>query len=753
MSENKKNIFHFLIFLGIAWSLFWAWVQVVGPFPDRDSVHQLYFPFLNSLVLGEEISFNPLFLKAALMEAYPWGLALLSSLLSALGLSQMFLNQPWFLPALFVVPIVLIPMVLAKDLSTRFLIFTGIWFFPVTQIALRSFSLHGLITALAISGLICFFYWMKTKSRPSLGVALCLLCYGASLKHLGAFIGVNLIFVFLIWKFLRRESLLKPLLYSLILIALVLVFYPMQGITVYSRVAFSHNPLLAPLPFTLFILFGLSLVALILILVRKKTRSQSLPNLFCSGRWLVYLSLISLWSVSIGAEGLSIPVMSLSFLLGYTLLIGLLVRYDFSSSRGFLYLLTLVSMIHGLILYFSFLGQVFAAFFIPLSLAFLLTVLEQKRQGARVFLVILTGLASNFFPGVKTTEHLFWEYGHHFFTRGLNGLHQNLLGWGDSQLLKTRNAMSRVLARTDFSKQSDTLPLLFSGLHPHTRLQFLFPENLIHPFPALVLLEHLGEDRLEKLRKAVLDKGLLAMREEDFSRQLPVLIRERVPWTDYPGFRFTCEDLSARLDSEPLDAMAQRLNDCYFSRLQDSGVLHQVYRRVSLPSGSARIDLFLHRSLKIRGEPEDRIRVRLEDFKHQKKWFDRLSPIEKISFQGVSRSERAAEFFRFANDEMEAKNWLAAYNYLKTGLGLEPNHKEMLIDMEIVERKLKGDSSPVPPSPDRAAELFKMANDEMQNKNWEKARVLLLEALELEPGHKEMLLDLGIVDKHLEEQE
>jgi len=239
------------------------------------------------------------------------------------------------------------------------------------------------------------------------------------------------------------------------------------------------------------------------------------------------------------------------------------------------------------------------------------------------------------------------------------------------------------------------------------------------------------------------------MHEDDFSRKLPVLIRERVPWTDYPGFRFTCEDFLAGLSLEPFDAMAQRLNDCYFSSLQDSGMLHQVYRRVSLPADSVRIDLFLHRSLKTRDLPEGRIRVRLEDFNHQKKWFDRLSQIEKISFQGVSRSERAAEFFRLANDEMEAKNWLSAYRYLKTGLGLEPNHKEMLIDMEIVERKLRGDSSQVPQPLNRAAELFKMANDEMQKKNWKKARTILLEALNLEPGHREMLIDLGIVEKNL----
>ena len=62
------------------------WISVVEPFPDRDSVHQLFIPYLNALKLSGWISSDPLFLKSAFLDTYPWGISFLPALLGVTGL-------------------------------------------------------------------------------------------------------------------------------------------------------------------------------------------------------------------------------------------------------------------------------------------------------------------------------------------------------------------------------------------------------------------------------------------------------------------------------------------------------------------------------------------------------------------------------------------------------------------------------------------------------------------------------------------
>ncbi len=78
----------------------------------------------------------------------------------------------------------------------------------------------------------------------------------------------------------------------------------------------------------------------------------------------------------------------------------------------------------------------------------------------------------------------------------------------------------------------------------------------------------------------------------------------------------------------------------------------------------------------------------LKEFEEQWKWYQQLNWWQRILFQKVNPSERVFELFRKANNHMEQANWLEAWKLLKKGLEIEPNHAEMLKDLAIVEEEL-----------------------------------------------------------------
>ena len=125
------------------------WVYLVEPFPDRDSVHQLLFPYLNSLSLSGWISSDPLFLKSAFLDTYPWGLSLISSLLGFTGLWEKAFQYPWHLPALSLIPIGIVVSIQKFKLSEKVL-FCYLIFLPIcpnrTQVILlpRTYYIIGI---------------------------------------------------------------------------------------------------------------------------------------------------------------------------------------------------------------------------------------------------------------------------------------------------------------------------------------------------------------------------------------------------------------------------------------------------------------------------------------------------------------------------------------------------------------------------------------------------------------------------------
>jgi len=690
----------FILFLALASTSFYLWIEQVEPFPDRDSVHQLFYPFLNSLKSGHEISANPLFLKSLLQEAYPFGLIMITSALCAVGLGDWIIQHPWTLPSLFIIPFCILPFCLSKKPGIRILIFFGLWFFPTTQIALKSYSFHGIIALIAIPAYALFFHALKKQNPASLSAALLLLFLASTLKHLGAFFFLNLAFAFLMWKILCQESLFKESLVIFLLSFLILLFYPLEGIDVYLKVAFSHSKTLGTLSFGLCVSLAMVLVFLGSITLARRSQRLSLPFLFRTGLLPCSMIIFALGAViTEPPHHLSIPLMILCFLGGYGGIAYLVLRYDFRSVRGCIYLVILLSMVHGSLLYFSFLGQVFAVFFLPLSFALLLFLTEQPSTLQRMIWIGTIFLTSNFSPGVQTLEHYFDDYGHHFYSRGLNGMHQNPLGWQPSGLAKARRKLTQILGGVQFEEQPQTLPMLFRKLHHHTRLQFLYPPSLLHPLPSFQLLKHMDRKFLAELREAASSDGIEGFIEPQTTRLFPIFIEGLGKWSAFPLKTYSCEETleSVGFYDEPeergrvelfQDVFGMRLNDCLFSFYEERGVLKQQYRSILIPNHSPVIKLWLHRSLVPALKPGDFAHRRIEEIEEQHEFFQELSWLEKLSFLGAPKPVRAAALFKKANDEMERKNWNSAKAFLEQALQLEPGHQEMLIDLEIVNEEI-----------------------------------------------------------------
>ncbi|MBT3785858.1 hypothetical protein HOF92_12855, partial [bacterium] len=184
--SNSLNWLIALLFCLAAAVIVLIWVEVVNPFPDRDSLHQLFFPYLNSLVLARELSWDPFFLKSAFLYTYPWGITFIPACLGAVGCAGFAFLSPWHLPIIFLFPLCAVPAFEDWKLSDKFLLFLVLFFCPVVQIAVKSYSLHGLISLLAIAGSLLVIQGLEKDSKRCFWAGAALIWYSATLKHLGA---------------------------------------------------------------------------------------------------------------------------------------------------------------------------------------------------------------------------------------------------------------------------------------------------------------------------------------------------------------------------------------------------------------------------------------------------------------------------------------------------------------------------------------------------------------------------------------
>ena len=471
-----KTVFQVLFFWLISVACLGLWISVVEPFPDRDSVHQLFIPYLNALKLSGWISSDPLFLKSAFLDTYPWGISFLPALLGVTGLWEAAFQYPWHLPAICLIPIATVVSIQNLKFSEKILFFLVLFFCPLVQIAVKSYSYHGLITLFVLPGALITLRGIETKNQRLFWIGVFIIWYSATLKHLGVIHLGNLMLSYFLWKFVKQELKFKDITTGLVIFVSLIPFYPIEGLSDYIGIAFSHNPKLSPvITLSVLILLGLSIWGALLWTV-KSNSSRYKVRCFDNGRGVLALLTCSTLIISFGADQYGFELMAISFLLGYLSIFMILRKFNLQQPSGLMLLAILITFTHGCILYFSFLGQIFANFFLPVGLTFVQSFYESNRN-FRYALATFCVVASNFGPGLDNAEHFFWEWGHHYYTRGLNGLQHNPLGWQSSTVLKLRNKLTKALLKLNFSETDERIPILFSGLHFHTRLQFLYPKT------------------------------------------------------------------------------------------------------------------------------------------------------------------------------------------------------------------------------------------------------------------------------------
>ena len=677
-----KTAIQTLIFWLISVACLSFWISMVEPFPDRDSVHQLFIPYLNALKLSGWISSDPLFLKSAFLDTYPWGISVIPSLLGVLGLWETAFQYPWHLPAISLIPVAIVVSIQSLKLSEKILFFLVLFFCPLIQIAVKSYSYHGLITLLVLPGALITLRGIETKNQKLFWIGVFTIWYSATLKHLGVIHLGNLMLSYFIWKFVKQQLKFKDITTGFLIFVFLIPFYPLDGLSDYIGIAFSHNPQLSPIiTLSVLIFVGLSIWGALL----WSTRSKSLRHkirFFNNGRGVLAMLSCSTLIISFGADQYGFELMTISFVLGYLSIFIVLRKVNLQRTCGLMLLAILITFTHGCILYFSFLGQIFANFFLPVGLSFVQSFYESNKN-FRYALATFCIIASNFGPGLDDAEHLFWEWGHHYYTRGLNGLQHNPLGWQSSTVLKLRNKLTKELLKLNFSKTDERVPILFCGLHFHTRLQFLYPKNVWQPLPELHLPQFVRHDRLDILAENL--KSESDLKNFIIEGGYPIIIDGRRPWTNYPVFRFNCDSFHDDVESRKSN-WEEAIADCTIQSIFNNLKLISQYHLIILKEDPQLLKVYIHK--KLLAKQTSLNFFGLKEYEEQWKWYQKLNWWQRILFQKVNPSERVFHLFRQANDQMDEENWLEAWKLLKKGLEIEPDHTEMLKDLKIVEEEL-----------------------------------------------------------------
>ena len=118
-----------------------SWIKYVNPFPDRDSINQFFFPFINYLQASKFISAEPSFItEVCFSGSYPTGSAIFPWLISLFGLQNTFINSPFLFYSIFLFLIAAVPYFFKISNQSRLLLGLLILALPITQISLKGFS-------------------------------------------------------------------------------------------------------------------------------------------------------------------------------------------------------------------------------------------------------------------------------------------------------------------------------------------------------------------------------------------------------------------------------------------------------------------------------------------------------------------------------------------------------------------------------------------------------------------------------------
>ncbi len=649
---------------------------MVAPFPDRDSISQFYFPFLNYLRASLEIGNDFWYLRNLVPVEYPCGILLIPALISMLGMQEIFLGFPWLVTVFLLLPLSAIACLVPFPEKRRFLFILAIFFFPITQIAFKNFNIHSFNVLYSLSGALLYCSYKESGRRDVLFAALFCLWFSCAIKHLGIIFFLCAWISILLWLVHSRRSFKAELLGGVLILAASLPFYPIKGFSSYTAGILRHNPALdLTLIGLLSILSVLALGFTGFVLAGKRSNRRELPKFFASGWVLLILGSFLTWVISLDSGFEPLIWMCVSSVGGFALLCGFLNRYDLSTPRALLVLFFLVTLSITLVLYFSRLAQVSMIFFPCLYIALILVFKEATGLLVPLLFTVCFSILSNGLPDLRNLEKGFGSYGFGLYARGYNLLHQNLLGWSESPLPALRRQIRTILEDHEYPQKQDFLLALHPHLHSHSALALQFPDQLLYRFPPTILLEQLPDEELRRLYHRFRNSGNGVFQFLLEEGVIGLILFSDQSWSKYVKLEAGLAEVPTNYERRGFCTWLQR---AFWKYLLENSLLDQHYRAFPLNhDGKIALVLYLQRGIPTRRNETTGNTQRLTALRTQyrESTFPHLR-LAKALFQKASR------YF-------DSDSFLNAYVLLKIAAQLDPEDIEIRKDLEIAYDSLR----------------------------------------------------------------
>ena len=784
-SSIKRTLPFIAVFsMGLLW--LFTWIQFVNPFPDRDSINQFYFPFLNYLQASRLLQLDTSFLvDNTFSTSYPTGGAIFPWLISKIGVQSYFIQNPFHTFFILLPFIACVPYFFRENIKSRLMIGVLFLALPVTQLSLKGFSLQGFNVIFCLIAILAFRSYLARRNVAYLLIFA--VCFWLAIipKHLGAFYFANFLMAYLIWVFQSGKVDLKIILAILAITLMSAPFYNLDNLQTYLINVITHNPYLSVESF--FVIGGSITIigTLLLMIVNRKSALLRLPKLhnaplitcilFC---FATYLTTVS-YDAKIGNRDVVV-----FFILGYGFLSWLLLRYKIANTRGFILLFCALTYINSTLLFCSMIGKTFYNFFLPIMLMAILEFKETRSFQKKTLFLIITLLFSNFFPSIHQIEKLMGERGENIYINGFNAVYINPLGWNKCQIPELRSKLETIYSNSKFESESSLY--IAEKLHFHTKLALEFPLNYFFPFPSIYRLDNLPPERIQTLLneyKVIGEKVFWKWLEE---HKIQLILVGKKSFTNFVGEPPNIESI-IKNDHFELNDAARSLSREFLKFLQKNKHLQTFYACQSIPAKEPRLKVCILKKLQAANIDHGKWNRPLSDLAtrhemaHQRPlpdWINNLGDENRLRLE----QKRAGTLYEDIERGTENKTRIEVYSRLRRIIKLDPSHIGALEDALAIQEELTAAdwfeldksykpidrvslenalTSAVLKEKNPEFELLKSLSEQQKahhlfilsnryfSSDPQRCMLLLEQVLKLDPDHSEALKDLVVLKKQL----
>lgn len=647
LSKFLIRTYRFLAGFSFCFAVLWIWIKTVHAYPDRDSIHQLFYPVMNYLKASTSIGNDLLYLQSVMQSDFPWGILVIPWMISACGLQNVFLENPWLLSAFLILPLVLTVWIIPEFESKRWLILPLIFFFPPVQLILKNLNLHSFVILYGLAGLFLMLNYQRTGNKISAIAGILSMIFACSVKHLGLILFLNIWIAHLLWLKRKRKSLPKSILVGLTIGIAAIQFYPQEAFLPYFQTLRSLNPMINP---GILLVMGACTIFIMLFAwfqgVEEDFGRSPIERFLVSPQFLFLASIpiIAIFCMNPDFHGLG--WMIASFVLGNACLIAFLRWKDFETQQGYLLLTFSMLTVTAFVFYFSRLGQVSAFFILPFIILLILVI--QAMQSDRKLLLLASTflIVSNFFPSLTTLESWLGDKGFRLYARGFNMIHQNPLGWNRSDVLKQREAMLNILKTIQFPETESGVLLGRFGIHHHYAVTLHFPKQFLLDVPSIKLPEDLSHEVLTNLYRRYFSNSQRFYKELLEHAEIPLILSAEGYFSDHeinllPNPLPSENEISkSKILSSSM--VKQWLHDPFFKFLLNQNLLFDFYDKYDLGGTTTSISLYVHKTLS-KGPQSNKISRYLSKLiqNYQKIENPDLKVIEKLLLRAQNYLERS----------------------------------------------------------------------------------------------------------------